>query len=273
MSSFFNYHIKGRVKMTLERAQLLSSALDPLLVFTMAKVGSSSVYNSVKRITSIPCFHIHTLDEKETSQANQRCFDEGLYPDSRSPGRFINKDILEKQRPFKAISLFRNPVERNLSAFFDAFRLLVGTPAHSYQGSMEGLATAFYEKVNHDYPIQWYQKHFLPGIGVDVYRHAFDPKKGYSILQEGQCSVLLMNATVSDTVKESVIADFLGEPSFKLTNANIRAESKEASLYKEFKSYISLDSDYLDRMMNNQYFEHFFTKNEREQTLKTWLKS
>lgn len=273
MSSFFNYHIKGRVKMALERAQLISSNMDPLLVFTMAKVGSSSVYNSVKYTTSIPCFHIHSLDEKEINEANKRCFDAGIYPDSRSPVQLINKEVIEKQQPFKIISLFRNPVERNLSAFFDAFRLLMGTPAHSYQGSMETLATTFYEKVNHDYPIQWYQKHFLSGTAIDVYKHSFDRKLGYTVIQEDGRSILLMSTAVADTVKESLIADFLGEPSFKLINANIRAESKEASLYKEFKSFMSFDSDYLDRMMNNQYFEHFFSKDERERTRNTWLKT
>lgn len=272
MSSFFTYHIKGRAKMMLERSNLKASGLDPLLVFTMAKVGSSSVYNSVKKASEIPAFHIHTLNEREVRDDHQLCFDCGIYPNSRSPVPFIRRDIFERNRPYKVISLFRNPIDRNLSAFFDAFRLMMGMAATDYEGTMEDLVNAFYDRFNHDYPIRWYQQQFLYGVGVNVYEHSFDTTAGYSVIEEGHCSVLLMNSAVDDTLKSSLIADFLNLPSFQLNNANIRAASKEAKLYHQFKSHISLDEAYLGRMLDNQYFEHFFSKEDKAQTLQKWLK-
>lgn len=256
----------------LERSHLKMSKSEPLLVFTMAKVGSSSVYNSVKRASAIPAFHIHSLDEQEVQRANQRCFDEGIYPDSQSPVHFIRRDIIKSKRKYKVISLFRNPVERNLSAFFDAFRLMVGTPAEHYQGTLDDLVKIFYAKINHDYASHWYSDFFLPGIDVDVYQHSFDKVLGYNRIESEKCSVLLMNSAIDDSVKESVIADFLALPAFKLTNANVRAASKEAGLYQLFKSHISLDKQYLSRVLDTQYFKHFFSGEDKEQTFEKWLK-
>jgi hypothetical protein len=160
-----------------------------------------------------------------------------------------------------------------LSAFFDAFRLLVGCEADEYKGSLDDLVNIFYETVNHDYPISWFADHFNTALGLNVYDYMFDKQAGYSMIEKDNYTVLLMNSAIADDVKESVISDFLNEPSFKLTNANIRSTSKAADLYRDFKSHISLNKDYLDKMLNSEYFKHFFREEDKAVTLEKWLNS
>jgi len=126
---FLKYHIKDRLVLWQQTQDLRNLKQEPVLVFTMAKVGSSSVYHSLKKQSDIPCFHIHSLSIEEELQAKVICKEKGVYPGSRSPVFILHKYLLEKERTYKVISLVRNPIERNLSAFFEAFEIHMGVPA------------------------------------------------------------------------------------------------------------------------------------------------
>ena len=266
------YHIKDRLLLAKDKVRTRKSKHDPLLVFTMAKVGSLSVHKSVKSTTPLSSFHIHTLDLEQIAKDEQRCFDQGTYPDSRNPASFINKNIIDSGVPYKIISLFRNPVERNISAFFEAFKLMTGTTPQEYTGSVEDLVNLFHEKVSHTYAIDWFGKQFAQGTGISVYDHPFDQGSGYDFIKQENCSILLINSSVDDQAKESIIRDFLKMPSFKLVNTNITANSGASELYQRFKAHIRFDEAYLNRLLDSQYFAHFFTQADKERTTERWLR-
>lgn len=268
---FLKYHIKDRWMLMQQRRQLKNLTQDPVLVFTMAKVGSLSIYQSIRKYSTIPSFHIHSLDEDEVRAGDQLCFDHGIYPDSRSPVSLINKTVITPQKPYKIISIFRNPLERNISAFFDAFEFHVGMLPSKYKGSIEELKTLFYEKLNHTYAINWYENHFLKGTGVNVYDRPFDTEKQYTVYTHGSIEILLMDSRLVDTEKEKIVQEFCGIPDFKLTNLNVTDQMKHASLYAAFKNELRFDSEYLDQQLNSRFFSHFFTKEDKDVLHEKWL--
>lgn len=69
----------------------------------------------------MPVFHINSLNQAEQNFYDEECFRRGVLPGSRSTISMINQQILKKNRPYKIITLVRNPIERNISAFFEAF--------------------------------------------------------------------------------------------------------------------------------------------------------
>lgn len=237
----------------------------------MAKVGSLSVYFSLKNsLPTTPIFHIHTLDEQEVNKGNQFCFDQGIYPGSKSPVFLINSQILLKRRPIKIVCLFRDPIERNISAFFDAFELHTGVKAKEYDGSLEELKQYFYNKLNHKYPLQWFEKQFKEATGIDLYSSEFDTEKGYKILQSNKVEVLLLNSAISDSKKEELIGNFCNVNVFKLENRNQSHQKEFAALYSRFKSEIRFSEEYLDRLYYSNYAKHFFSKTHIENQLKKW---
>ncbi len=246
---------------------------EPMLVFTMAKVGSSSVYHSLKKQSDIPCFHIHSLSIEEELQAKAICKEKGVYPGSRSPVFILHKYLLEKSHSYKVISLVRNPIERNLSAFFEAFEIHMGMPAHLFRGSLQDIEKAFYEKLDHSYCKDWFDNHFKGGVGVDVYEFAFAKAKGYTMIKGDQTDILLLKTTLDDTLKSKLIGDFCGIENFTLENYNVTGAKKGATLYADFKSYIRFPKSYLESQLESTYMNHFFTEEEKEMLYKKWLQT
>lgn len=279
IKSFLKYHIKDRWVLWQLTRQLKAQKQDPVLIFTMAKVGSSSVYHSLKQQSNLPCFHIHSLDKEEEIRAKAICKEKGVYPGSRSPVFILHKHLLEKQRRYKVISLFRNPIERNLSAFFEAFEIHMGVPAHRFKGTLQQIEDAFYQKLDHSYCKDWFDTHLKSGIEIDVYEHTtstnsayhFAKAKGYTIIKRDQVDVLLLKSTLVDDLKSKLVGEFCGVKNFTINNVNVTDTKKGAALYAEFKSYIRFPKSYLDNQLESKYMNHFFTEAEKEKLYKKWL--
>lgn len=272
MKRFLKYHIKDRLILAQQSQAIKQSNEAPILVFTMAKVGSLSVYQSLKTVMGTPIFHVHTLDQAEIDAGLQQCFNNGVYPDSRSPVSLINNEVIKKNRPFKVISLFRNPIERNISAFFDAFEFHIGMPASKYKGDIQTIEDAFHTKLNHRYAIDWYGKHFKNGLGLDIYQTYFDTQKKYQIIKSDLCEILLLDSRLADEKKETLIAHFCNLESFKLSNVNVTSHLKHGALYKQFKSHIRFRESYLDTQLHSTYFNHFFSDQDRKHLVQKWRK-
>lgn len=237
----------------------------------MAKVGSLSVYFSLKKsLPTTPIFHIHTLDEQEVNKGNQLCFDQGIFPGSKSPVFLINSSILSKRIPYKIVCLFRDPIERNISAFFDAFTLHTGLKPQNYTGSLEALKQIFYDKLNHDYPLFWFEKQFKEATGVAIYSTDFNTELGYQIIKKNNVEILLINSQVADEKKEDLLIDFCDLKTFVLKNRNLSHKKEFAALYTQFKSEIRFSEEYLDRLYSSNYAKHFFSKTHIEKQLKKW---
>lgn len=272
MKQFLKYHGIDSLRLLLLRCKLLLFKKNtPIIVFTMAKVGSLSVYFSLKKsLPTTTIFHVHSLNENEIKKGIQLCFDQGIYPGSKSPVSLINSQILSKKKPFKIVCLFRDPLERNISAFFDAFELHTGIKAEEYDGSLEELKQNFYNKLNHKYPLQWFENQFKEATGLDLYSSEFDTEKGYKILQSNKVEVILLNSAISDSKKEELIGDFCNVNNFKLENRNQSHQKEYASLYSNFKNEIRFSSTYLHQIYSSNYAKHFFSNSHIENQIKKW---
>ena len=241
----------------------------PFLVFTMAKVGSLSVYFSLKKwVSKHSIFHIHSLNEEEVKKGVQLCFENNMYPGSKSPVFLINKKIIEKGRPYKIICLFRDPLERNISAFFDVFELHTGEKSTEYGGDMEQLKEMYYKKLNHNFPINWFEKQFFEATNINVYSYDFNKEKGYKIIKKDHVELLLINSNVADSVKEELISNFCDLKTFTLKNRNVSTTKEYASNYKDFKNNIRFSTAYLNKLYDSKYANHFFNENHINSQMK-----
>lgn len=242
-------------------AQALKSADSPVIVYTMAKVGSMSIYKSILNSTNQLAFHEHSLDQKRIEDANQLCFDKNLVPDGRSLGGLLYKSLSEKNQ-VKIISCVRDPISRNISAFFDAFELINGLHPDNYQGSIEQLALNFYRKLDHQYPLHWFDNEFYRMLNIHVYQTPFDQRKKYSFYRNDNIEVLLFRTDLEDQIKQQLIRDFLNDTNFKLDSYNVSTYKSYANLYEKFKNNFKLTEDYLQLMRDSKYVNHFFNIEE-----------
>jgi len=122
--------------------------MSDILVFTMEKVGSSSVIYNLKQ-------NGHKVDRAYEGNIHDMAF----------------------LKDYDAVyTLVRDPVARNLSYYFE----LYGEHAQEAE-SFESIREDFLDSIHHQYPLDWFDKVFYPFTYLDVYKYPF-PSSGILFL-------------------------------------------------------------------------------------------
>ena len=252
----------------------------PVLVYQMGKVGSSSIYASLLKQYPGVVLHSH-LFSRDNKDSKIRYLYQWVMSKSK-PLKIITLGlsckcnnfqwVMSKSKPLKIITLTREPVGRNVSAFFQNFERETGVPYARSSFSIEELKGHFLSNYDHEIPLKWFDKHVLANFGVDVFATPF-PENGVCTYSENNVEILIMRVEIDDDLKAVAVADFLGLAGFELNNINI-GEAKDYSVtYKAFKQEVKLPVDYIDRMCDSKYFNHFYGKQVISATRKRWSES
>jgi len=238
----------GRISQHLSNQQLKTEITQklqkhsPVFVFQMGKVASSSVSYSLEKYYEGAVFHSHTF------HANHHKIDiQLLYEHYQN----VNQKI-------KIISLVREPISRNISAFFQNFKRDTGIDFKDHQYTVQEIQTVFLEKYNHDVSLIWFDEYFEKNFGIDVYSEPF-PDSGHIVFKKNDVSLLLMRHDLVDATKAKLIKEFIPLTDFELQNENVSAAKIYAETYKAFKK-LKLPQSYLDKMAQSKYMNHFYKK-------------
>lgn len=262
-----------RIKKALHylKLRLGTKLSDPVLVYQMGKVASTSIYVSLKESTDLDVFHAHRLNPENIARVREEHLQRGDVPPDDTRGLYLYKRLIKPRRKsIRIITLIREPVGRNISAFFqnlESFERMKG--AHSAL-EVEELVRDFIHKYNHDVPLTWFDEELRAATGIDVYQHPFPHEKGYQRIDEPPFHVLIMRHDLDDGEKSARIAEFLGLDSFHITRVNISADKEYAETYQAFLASIQLPEDYVDRMLSSRYARHFYSPEEREALSQRW---
>jgi Putative capsular polysaccharide synthesis protein len=213
----------------------------PVLVFQMGKVGSLSVHESLRRQHPGNVVHTHRFTADHDDSQVRRLF----------------RWAFLQARPLDVISLTREPVSRNISAFFQNLERETGSPFAESRFSLEELRTIFLERYDHELPLEWFDRNIRAIFGIDVFATPF-PACGVETYERGKVRLLVIRSEIDDTAKVRAIGDFLGLPAFRLVNTNVGADKEYADVYRAFKSQVQLPREYVERMRGSKYFRHFY---------------
>lgn len=112
-----------------------------ILVFTMQKVGSSSMINALKT----------------AGNEVDRGYEENI-------------DSLPDTKEYDAIyTMVRDPVARNISWMFETD----GAWLLASQVPLQETKEAFLKDVDHQYPLNWFDDVFFPRFNINVYKYPF----------------------------------------------------------------------------------------------------
>lgn len=253
-----------------------------LLIYQMGKVGSSTIYNSLKTLSDeFQIYKIHDLDPFTLAS------DEILYKkkiNSNIPLRLWESQFLSKKlkktdhKKIKIVSLVRDPISRNISSFFQTldleYNLSFKTLLESnHENSAIELVDIFLNQVDwHDYPLNWFDKELNTFFGIDVFQHQFPKNLGYKIYKKDHTEVLIVKLEKIKTCGKEAFKNFLNIDNFKVLNDNISGKKVYSPLYNTFKDLIPLPESYIDRMYSSKYATHFYTQAEILDFSKEWTK-
>ena len=226
----------------------------PILVYQMGKVGSSSVHASLQARYPGLCLHLHNF-----------------FPEHEDPlVRITYPRVMDHKNTALVISMTREPISRNISVFFENFHRDTGFHLGERSFTHAELERLFLEKCRHDVPLNWFERHIQARFGIDVFATPF-PDAGISTFERGNIRLLLMRCEIPDSDKERAVSSFSGVSGFSLTNKNIGERKDYAETYKQFKERVRLPQDYVNRMCDSHYFNHFYSRDFVEITRRKWL--
>ena len=245
-----------------------------VLVLQMGKVSSSSIYATIRGNGGIAVFQFH-----HSRGINSKRFDGGLvrriYLKSRPflhelTGSLVKKRINDIAIPVKFVVTVREPVSRNISAYFHNRTRFRRQEAEEQGSATDRARQAFLRCYPHDLPLSWFDVELRPLTGVDVFSYPFDPKKGYGVLKSDRYDILLMHHDLAEKDMLDAINGFLGTELKAIVQENVGEAKKYASEYGEFKSTAKLPKSYVLSMLNSRYDRHFFSLERRHKAACAW---
>jgi hypothetical protein len=237
------------------RRRLPSGA--PIVVFSMAKTGSSAIAAGLRATGCGPVHHVHDLDPAYLDR------EEAQYRWSGRPWRIWDARRLLRHpptasAPWRVVSIVRDPIAQTLSAFFQP------GARHGYLHpgvTVESLQQRFGDRLDR-LPLRWFETRLQPTLGIDVYGTAFDLERGYQIISTDTIRLLLLRCE-DFAVAPVALARLLElEDPVAVPRVNVGAEKGYADLYEAVRSALRPTTAQLDHAYESRLARHFYTSEE-----------
>lgn len=298
----FSYLLSRAVHGAARRSYLIAKAsyklslpdpirTNPVIVYSVGKVGSSSVVAMLEAaLDGRGISHVHWLaaENLQADEAHYRSRARAYRGTPRRMSRLLPRYVWLGQHLNKAITsapantvwdvvtLVRDPIRRNISAFFQNLELMFDFwPAEELNSrSVEDVAGRLVEMfldcyvagnspVEYDSdPLTWLDVELKPVFGVDVFARPFPVSRGYDTYGSANSRVLLVRLEDLDRVANTAFAEFLGTGVANVVRSNDAADKVYADVYRRFKKLLKIPRQYVDRMYSSQYSRHFYTPAE-----------
>ncbi len=231
----------------------------PVVVYQMGKVGSRSVYDSLRSAGGIFVAHVHRMNPGTIAAvAEQYRLSGRRAPRGDVLGPSLYHHAVRRGRPLEVVTLVRDPVARNLSAFFENLDAFTDIGPDRLREDVPGLIELFLAAYPHEVPLTWFDRELRATLGVDIFAVPFPAERGWVELTGSGHRVLVLKLEAGDAVMQQAIGAFLGRPDFRLRRTNVGVEKPYARLYDEVKHAIRLPEEYLERMYTSRLCTHFY---------------
>lgn len=199
----------------------------------------------------------------------------------------------------KIITAVREPISQNLSVFFNMAEYLWDVSEYWEEGGNVQLlfdswieheldnstcmfsekrikAFPFFEYFKNaekiEYIIQdWFEKCFHNFFDIDLLKHPFDKKKGYSVIREGNKEIFVYQLEKLDQIKDE-LGEFVGARDFRLINDNVGENKWYKRAYHVARKEIILTKKYVDACYRLDWVRHFYSEQDIKIFQESWKK-
>lgn len=253
-------------------------AVPPVLVYTMGKVGSTTVCHSLREaVLPNPVLPLHFLSA-DLSRHRKTHEYAGIYP---PPYHIFLGEAVRKAlpRPCSVISLVRDPVAFVVSDLFEnpAFAREAIRTGNGTIDSRKALGYLQQELANprtFSYVNEWFDRELKQVFHIDVFAEPFPVDVGYAAYSKGDVKALVIRLEDLSRVGPTAISEFLdlAQP-VTLASANVRKESEQAEAYDQVLHSIELDAALCRQIYASEFVTHFYNETMIERFRSKWTGS
>lgn len=251
----------------------------PVFVYQLGKMGSTAVAHSLARAGVPEVFQVHVLHNLANSIRNHLKAE----PEGRAALAHLEycrqlRDWMDTSGPdviWRVITMVREPVGRNVSAFFQALTNFIPDAEARLAANdltVEEAMAVFLGMFRHELQETWFDTLLEPVFGVDIFSKPYDFEKGYQTYEAGPSRVLLIRREDLRRAGAEAIGNFVGIENFKISTENTSEDKAYSKLIEEFKKRPLPDS-YLDRMYGGRIATHFYRPSELAEYRKRWTRA
>jgi len=176
--------------------------------------------------------------------------------------RFLKS--LESAQSVRLITPVRDPLSRNVSAFFEN---LDRFDVEETSKDVNLAIRTFIERYPHTLPIRWFEQQMAQPLGVDALKA--EPGKPY-LYPDTPFELLILRAEDPDEDKEEALREFLEYPTLRLSLANVSENKPYAELYSAFKREFRPPPEMVDMLFDAPYVQRFYSPEERHRMKDRW---
>lgn len=265
------------------RLDALASCLEGdepiLLVHQMGRAGSMTTVNTLRGAgLTLPVFHTHWLhpDSVKLRLEWNRHLPWNRMPLNVRTSSLISAELAREgpaRRQWKLVTVFREPVARNVSVFFLSIEAFVEDFHRRFaRGELDHatLLDIFLRKFPHEQPLEWFDREVRDVFGVDVYEYGFPRERGYEIVREAPVDVLLIKVERLDECFRGAFGEFLGVEVDGLRQSHVTERDPAMPMYRDFVRTARFPAEYLDRMYGSRFVRHFYSEAEVDAFRAKW---
>lgn len=239
----------------------LTKKKDLFLVYSIGKVGSSSIYETIRKQVADNAFHVHYLNINNIIKQKK------YYKNSRAnyiPLTILQSDILQKSLSkfggkINIITLIREPISRELSSIFQDLLIFEDPYFYKRTSNLNNIIKVQMSKLEKKLPEEnWFESELEQVFGVQLYKLNFDYNKRYIIYNKQKISFLLLRMEDLNEIGEKAFFEAFGEK-VKMIRKNDSRNKYYHDRYISTKKTLSIEKNILDNIVNSAYYKKFYS--------------
>ena len=257
----------------------LASQAGTVIVHQMGRAGSMTTVNTIRGgELNEPVFHTHALNPVKVERRMRRFKNWPIYrtPLNVRVAKRISDYIKDNglgDRPWHLVTVFRDPIGRNLSVFFLSIEDFIKDFFRRHQRgdlSKEEILDVFISRFKHDHPLRWFDEEIRDVFGIDVFDHPFPMGEGFQIIREENVNLLLIKLESLDQCYQLAFDRFFGRNINDLKNTHITDKDPSYSMYSDFIRTATFPDAFLDEMYDSRFARHFYSNAEISRFRDRW---
>jgi len=249
-----------------------------ILIYAMGKVGSTTMFNSLKDLDSrFSVYHTHFLTKDRLNWA-ESVYKKNwkkirYYPGHVAHGKFLRTQLYKQKdvKKWKIVTIVRDPVAQHISMFFEEMDIHLD---YGYRDKIKSIGTQkvvqellellFVRLKEEDRltPFSWFDRELKTVFDIDLFSMQFPKTKGYKIYKENRADLLLLKMEQINDCSSDAIAEFLKVDNFSLKNMNIGLRKYYSDSYREILDNLFIPTKYLNEYYSSRQTRHFYSDNE-----------
>ena len=240
-----------------------------VVVYTMGKVGTLTICNSLERI-GVRHVHPHSLRytrpgihflkiQLSVIQKIKYGIMTLLKRLKVAVWKILKRDIV-------IVTGVRDPYTRNISSFFEQIHYLGGLDKNL---SIEDVKHLFESVCEFDAPLNWFDSEIFHVTGVNIFEYPFDKERGYAVIKKGKYKIFIYRLDRLDGLKDQ-LSEFIGYKNFTIESTNISEKGEYSDLMNKFKVEYKYSDVISKKYSQSRFMRHFFSNEEIRSFAMRW---